>query len=73
MKRGHSKILIEEFILQDENAGLFHSMVDMILMVFGPGIVRTETRWTAILKSVGLTVNKIFHPDSDGPSIIEAE
>ncbi|KAJ6021715.1 S-adenosyl-L-methionine-dependent methyltransferase [Penicillium herquei] len=73
MKKGHSKILIEEFILPDENAGLFHSMVDMILMVFGPGIVRTKSQWAKILKSVGLTVNLICHPDGDGPSIIEAE
>lgn len=73
MREGYSKIHIEEFILPAENAGLFHSMVDMILMVFGPGILRTETRWAAILKSVGLTVNMVFHPDGDGPSIIEAE
>ncbi|KAJ5735309.1 S-adenosyl-L-methionine-dependent methyltransferase [Penicillium malachiteum] len=73
MKKGYSKILIEEFILPDENAGLFHSMVDMILMVVGPGIVRTKSQWATILKSVGLTVNLICHPDGDGPSIIEAE
>ncbi|KAJ5722500.1 S-adenosyl-L-methionine-dependent methyltransferase [Penicillium malachiteum] len=73
MRKGHSKILIEEFILPDENAGLFHSMVDMILMVVGPGIVRTESRWATILKSVGLTMNLICHPDGEGPSIIEAE
>lgn len=73
MVKGHSKILIEEYLLPDENAGLFHSMVDMILMVFAPGILRTKSRWIAILKSVGLNVNMIFHPDGDGPSIIEAE
>lgn len=73
MRKGYSKIIIEEFILPDENAGLFHSMVDMILMVLGSGIVRTETRCCAILKSVGLTVKMVLHPDSDGPSIIEAE
>ncbi|KAJ5709411.1 hypothetical protein N7493_010745 [Penicillium malachiteum] len=73
MKKGHSKILIEEFILPDENAGLFHSMVDMILMVVGPGIVRTKSRWATIMKSVGLAVNIICHPDGEGPSIIEAE
>ncbi|RAH86208.1 S-adenosyl-L-methionine-dependent methyltransferase [Aspergillus japonicus CBS 114.51] len=73
MTKGHSKILIEEFLLPDEHAPLFHSMVDMILMVFGPGIVRTQTRWVALLESVGLTVNLVAHPDGDGPSIIEAE
>ncbi|KAJ5919065.1 hypothetical protein N7466_010008 [Penicillium verhagenii] len=73
MKKGHSKILIEEYILPDENAGLFHSMVDMILMVFAPGTLRTKAKWTAMLESVGLTVNVIFHPDGEGPSIIEAE
>ncbi|OJJ96393.1 hypothetical protein ASPACDRAFT_1883100 [Aspergillus aculeatus ATCC 16872] len=73
MTRGYSKILIEEFLLPDKHASLFHSMVDMILMVFGPGIVRTQTRWLAMLESVGLTVNRVAHPDGEGPSIIEAE
>ncbi|RAH70000.1 S-adenosyl-L-methionine-dependent methyltransferase [Aspergillus aculeatinus CBS 121060] len=73
MTRGYSKVLIEEFLLPDEHAGLLHSMVDMILMVFGPGIVRTQTRWVALLESVGLSVNLVAHPDADGPSIIEAE
>ncbi|PYH81826.1 S-adenosyl-L-methionine-dependent methyltransferase [Aspergillus uvarum CBS 121591] len=73
MTKGYSKILIEEFLLPDAHATLFHSMVDMILMVFGPGAVRTQTRWVALLESVGLTVNLVAHPDGDGPSIIEAE
>ncbi|KAJ5115983.1 hypothetical protein N7456_000331 [Penicillium angulare] len=73
MEKGHSKILIEEYILPEENAGLFHSMVDLILMVFAPGTLRTKSRWTEILTSVGLTINTVFHPDGDGPSIIEAE
>ncbi|CAI7647942.1 unnamed protein product [Penicillium manginii] len=73
MERGHSKILIEEYILRDDDAGLFHSMVDMILMVFAPGGLRTKSRWINILESVGLTINIVFHPDGDGPSIIEAE
>jgi hypothetical protein len=73
MERGYSKILIEEYILREENAGLFHSMVDIILMVFAPGGLRTKSRWIGILESVGLTINTVFHPDGDGPSIIEAE
>lgn len=73
MEKGYSKILIEEYILREENPGLFHSMVDIILMVFAPGSLRTKSRWVRILESVGLTINTIFHPDGDGPSIIEAE
>ncbi|PYH40700.1 putative O-methyltransferase [Aspergillus saccharolyticus JOP 1030-1] len=73
MRKGHSKILIEEFILPDENAGLFPSMVDMLLMVFGPGIARTEGRWRTMLTSVGLRVNLVAHANGEGPSIIEAE
>ncbi|KAJ5289155.1 S-adenosyl-L-methionine-dependent methyltransferase [Penicillium angulare] len=42
MEKGHSKILIGKYILSDENAGLFNSMVDLILMVFAPGTLRTK-------------------------------
>lgn len=74
MKKGYSKILIEEFIFEKEShSGSFYPMIDMILMVFGPGVVRTQSKWETILRSVGLTVSGVWHPNAEGPSIIEAE
>ncbi|RAH63526.1 S-adenosyl-L-methionine-dependent methyltransferase [Aspergillus piperis CBS 112811] len=73
MKRGYSKLVIDEFVLPDQNAGIFYSMLDMGLMAFRSGMVRTQTQWTTILQSVGLHVNVICFPDGNGPAIIEAE
>ena len=73
MQRGYSKIFIEEYVLPDIGARAFHGMLDMVLMFFNPGMVRTLSQWKILLHDAGLTLNAVHHPVGDGPSIIEAE
>lgn len=73
MEKGYSKLLIEEHILQDENAGLQETLIDMAVMVFCPGEERTRRRWTNLLDSVGLTIVNFWVPAGQTKGIIEAE
>ena len=73
MERGFSKILIEDHIIPDQNAGPRQTLLDMTVMTFCPGIERTRRRWTDLLSSVGLVIKNCWFPDGDGEGIIEAE
>ncbi|KAJ5951242.1 S-adenosyl-L-methionine-dependent methyltransferase [Penicillium vulpinum] len=75
MKPGYSKLLIEEFVLPDEGASALLCMLDMALLVFNPGMIRTRTQWTTLLSRVGLELSAIHSADynDDGLVIIEAE
>ncbi|KAK4865542.1 hypothetical protein LT330_009330 [Penicillium expansum] len=73
MRRGFSKIIIEEYILPDQNARLLPCMMDMAVMVFCSGLERTRQRWSDLLTSVGLRAIKFWVREGDGLGIIEAE
>jgi hypothetical protein len=73
MERGYSKILIEENVIPDQNAGYTETMLDMILMAVCPGIERTEAMWTRLFSSVGLKISKIWAPTRDTTGIMEVE
>ncbi|KAJ5091099.1 hypothetical protein NUU61_005969 [Penicillium alfredii] len=73
MERGYSKILMEEYILPDQNARALGGMTDIAVMVFCSGLERTQRRWTNLLQSAGLKVNKFWMRDGDGQGIIEVE
>ncbi|KAF3406312.1 Demethylsterigmatocystin 6-O-methyltransferase [Talaromyces pinophilus] len=73
MERGFSKLLIEDYIIPDQNARLKETLTDMIVMVWCPGIERTRQRWTELLESVGLRVIKFWLPHGYHKGIIEAE
>lgn len=73
MERGFSKLLIEDYIIPDQNARTKETLTDMIVMVWCPGIERTRRRWTELLESVGLRVIKFWLPHGYHKGIIEAE
>jgi hypothetical protein len=73
MERGYSKVLIEEHIVPDQNAGPQETLLDMIVMVWCPGNERTRQRWTELLHSVGLLIKNFWLPDGHSKGIIEAE
>ena len=73
MKTGHSKILINDFVVPDKNAPWLMTSLDILMMVMGAATERTSKQWHELLSSVGLKIVKIWsHPDS-GESLIEAE
>ncbi|KAJ6189837.1 hypothetical protein N7519_004745 [Penicillium mononematosum] len=73
MKRGFSKVIMEEYILPDQNARSLPCMTDIAVMVFCSGLERTRQRWSDLLTSVGLRVLKFWVREGDGLGIIEAE
>ncbi|CAG8282654.1 unnamed protein product [Penicillium salamii] len=73
MERGYSKILIEDYIVPDQNAGVKETLIDMVVMVWCPGIERTRQQWTDLLQSVGLTIGNFWLRDEHNKGIIEAE
>lgn len=73
MEAGYSKVLIEDYIVPDQNAGPKETLTDMIVMVWCPGIERTRHRWTELLQSVGLTIKKFWVPHGHNKGVIEAE
>jgi broad specificity phosphatase PhoE len=74
MERGYSKVLMEEYILPDKNARALEGMTDIAVMVFCSGLERTRQRFSNLLESAGLKVNKFWTREDDGwEGIIEAE
>ncbi|GAB1194350.1 hypothetical protein APSETT444_003595 [Aspergillus pseudonomiae] len=73
MERGYSKVLLEEYIIPDENARALEAMTDLAVMVFCSGLERTRQRFTNLLESAGLKVTKFWAREGDGQGIIEAE
>ncbi|KAJ5876791.1 hypothetical protein N7455_000256 [Penicillium solitum] len=73
MEKGFSKLLIEDYIVPDTNAGAKEALTDMIVMVWCPGIERTRQRWIELLESVGLTITNFWLPAGYHKGIIEAE
>ena len=73
MKRGYSKVLIEEYILPDREAKPLPCMTDLAVMVFCSGLERTRQRWVNLLEGVvGLRILKFWVREGDGLGIIEA-
>ncbi|KAF5858209.1 hypothetical protein ETB97_004712 [Aspergillus alliaceus] len=73
MERGYSKVLMEEYILPDKGSRALEVMTDIVVMVFCSGLERTRQRFTNLLESAGLKVNKYWTREGDGQGIIEAE
>lgn len=73
MERGYSKFLLEECILPDSGARLLPVLLDLVVMVWCPGMERTCSQWERLLGGSGLRVVQFWQPKGDGQGIIEAE
>jgi hypothetical protein len=72
MKPGYSKIIMEEYILPDQDARPLEAMTDLGVMVFCSGLERTRQRWVKLMESAGLKAN-LWTREGDAQGIIEAE
>ncbi|OJZ88481.1 hypothetical protein ASPFODRAFT_44168 [Aspergillus luchuensis CBS 106.47] len=73
MEKGYSKLLLEDYIVPDQNAGARETLLDMTVMVWCPGIERTRRQWTELLQSVGLVIRNFWLPEGHAKGVIEAE
>lgn len=73
LKRGYSKILINDFVIPAKGAGWHEVGIDMIVMNVLSATERTETEWRSLVESVGLKVSKIWDCAGQPEKLIEVE
>jgi hypothetical protein len=73
MKKGYSKILINENAIPDQGADPISTGVGIIMMALFASVERTEQKWRVILEAVGLRILNIWTYERGTPSLIEAE
>ena len=72
MKKGYSRILLNEWILPDTNCPLFPAGMDLNMMALHAGMERTERQWRELLDSAGFEIVNFWYPPGDGEGVIEA-
>jgi hypothetical protein len=70
IRRGHSTLIAEDFILPVKGASLLPVMWDMQMMSLLSAMERTEKQWTALFKQAGLEIEGFYQPPGDGTGII---
>ncbi|KAL6715883.1 hypothetical protein ACLMJK_006844 [Lecanora helva] len=73
MKKGYSKMLLNEFVLPDRGASMIATQVDITMMVCLAGAERTESQFRGLLDAAGLQLVKIWGDDADAERILEVE
>ena len=71
MKKGYSKILIDEMVLPDVGVPPKGAFLDLSMMVIETGSERTLQQWHKLLGSVGLRIEKIWSSKVGPESVIE--
>ena len=73
MEPGYSRLLINDWILPDQNAPLLPCLVDLQMMVIaGGGMERTESQWKALIEGVeGLEIEKFWNIEEAVEGLIE--
>ena len=71
LKPGHSKILINENVVDDQGADWKITSLDLTMMAMAGSSERTETQWRDLLGSVGLKISGIWKGEGATESLIE--
>jgi len=71
MKKGYSKLLINEFVISSRGASAFMTHIDINMMSILVAMERTEKQWRTLLESAGLKVVKIRTTEEDSECNIE--
>jgi hypothetical protein len=73
MKKGYSKILLNEVVIKDKGAEWFATSLDMLMLLTHSAHERTETQWRELVESAGLRISRILDADAVPEKIIEVE
>lgn len=74
MKPGHSKLIVNEWIIPEVGPTKFMTAGDFNMMSGSSGMERTEALHREYLEKAGLKITKIFDPgDHISEAVIEAE
>lgn len=71
MKRGYSKLLINDIVLPDTGATRFATISDINMLALLAAMERSEAQWRKLLEQAGLKVIKVWQGTPE--SVIEAE
>lgn len=72
LKKGYSKILINDAVIPAKGAGWQETGIDLIMMVCHAATERTEKHWHELLESVGLKIAKIWDCEGSPEKVVEA-
>lgn len=73
MKKGYSRILIDDFVLPNTGASFRGASLDFLMMCFLGAIERTRRQWDELLDSCGLEIVKVWGNRTDYEQIIEVQ
>lgn len=73
MAKGYSKLIVEDFVLQDIGCPLLPSMWDLEMMTLCNSFERSEQDWYKLFDAAKLKIIKIWRGPGDGLGLIEAE
>ena len=73
MKRGSSRVLVNEIVVPPTGASMNATTFDFIMMGLGSAKERTEEEWYDLLGCAGLKVVKIWRNETLLESVIECE
>lgn len=71
MKKGHSRLYINELVLPNIKCPVFPAAMDIFMTAVHTGAERTEQQWRVLLDSEGLVIEKIWHAPDGSEAIIE--
>ena len=60
MVNGYSKILINEYVLQNTGASFRGSSMDILMMMYTSGMESTMRQWENLLEACGLEIVKVW-------------
>ena len=72
MRKGYSKLLLDEMVLPDTNVPPKGALLDLSMMALETGAERTSEQWHQLLGSVGLRIERIWSTDYGLEAVIEA-
>ena len=73
LKKGYSKLLINEHVIPNQGAHWLSTAIDMVMMAGLSASERTEQQWRELLETAGFKIVKIWTYDPGTESLIEAE
>lgn len=71
MTPGYSKILLNEYVLQDRGCPMQPAMMDLNMLTICSGMERTENQWRVLIAQAGLKLINIWRPEGDTEAVIE--
>ena len=73
MTPGYSKLLLNEFVIPDQGAGIVGAMVDFTMMCALGSEERSEGQWRRMIEEAGLRAVRIWTGNEEEESVIEVE